>query len=527
MSSTSVSSDEKAGSAAYDKAPPPAPSRRPTSTQSTSFSTRTSTRPATEAANAAIKRKFYLRLLPLIFCLNLLLYIDKGTLGQSSILGIYTAADLDNARYADLNTFFYVGFAIGLVPMGIAINRLPVGKFVSGIVLAWAVVIGCHPLIKSFAGLAVLRSLLGFVESAVLPSIVVILNMYFTADEQMVLSNVWYIACSLSSVPAGFIAYGSLFYDNPNLGAWQLFYIIIAAVTVAYSAVVLFFLPDSPATARFLTLDQKVHAIRRLRVNGGVISTNVWKWSQFREAALDVETWFFVQHAFLNQIPNNLTSQYPLLIVDYGFTTFQSTLMSMAFCLPAILAQLGATWMMRRWKKNSIAWIMIIWYIPNTIGGILQLALPFENKAGLLVALYLAFTFCVPWVMGLAWASAASSGHTKKISQSIFFLFENVVSNFISPQLWQAKYLPRYYVPWAIQLVFGWVLAPLSVLALRYYLIAQNRKRAALLAARGEEAAGLAKIIEKDDDGNLVETVVDRSLLDLTDREDLSFVYPY
>lgn len=159
---------------------------------------------ATAAQDKALKRKLYLHILPLIFCLNLLLYIDKATLGQASILGIYEAANLDSAKYANLNTFFYVGFGVGLLPMGYLLNRLPVGRFVSAVVFSWAVVTGLHPASKSYAGLAVLRTALGFVESAVLPAIVIILNMYFTHEEQIVLANVWYIACSLSSIPAGF-----------------------------------------------------------------------------------------------------------------------------------------------------------------------------------------------------------------------------------------------------------------------------------------------------------------------------------
>ncbi|KAM0754439.1 hypothetical protein T439DRAFT_113798 [Meredithblackwellia eburnea MCA 4105] len=478
---------------------------------------------------ARVKRKFYFHLFPLIWCLNLLLYIDKQTLGQASILGIFDDAHLTNARYANLNTFFYVGFGVGLFPMGYWLQRLPVGKFVAGVVFSWSVVIGLHAASKSYAGLAVLRTLLGFVESAVLPAIVIILNMYFTREEQLVLSNIWYIACTASGVPAGFIAYGSLFYNkNDHLAPWQLFFVVLAALTFAYSVVLFFFLPDSPVKARFLTHEEKVHALRRLRVNGGAIETKVFKREQYIEALKDVKSWLFALHVFLNQIPNNLTNQFSLLFVDYGLTTFQSTLLSIAFALPALVAQLGATVMLKYCKKLGIARVAAIWYIPCFVGGVLQLSLPWENKKGLIVALYLAFMFATPWVMSLAWASASTTGHTKRIAQSQLFLFGYVVSNLISPQLWQAQYLPRYTVPWAIQLTFGWILAPLSLLLIRWYLVRENTKRAALLADQGGvENLKVGKIVSKDEEGNVKERIVDRGLLDLTDRQDLTFVYPY
>ncbi|KAK4701364.1 MFS transporter, ACS family, allantoate permease, partial [Phenoliferia sp. Uapishka_3] len=482
---------------------------------------------ATPAQNQRLKRKFYKTILPMIFFLNLLLYIDKSTLGQASILGIYEDAHLDNARYANLNTFFYVGFGVGLFPMGYLLQRLPVGRFVSGVVFSWAVVTALHPASKSYAGLAVLRTALGFVESAVLPAIVIILNMWFTHSEQMILSNVWYIACSAASIPAGFTAYGSLHYVNHTLHPWQLFFLCLAALTLAYSVFLFFFLPDNPVSARFLTTEEKVHTIRRLRVNAGAIETKVFKREQYIEALKDPKCWLFLLHIFLNQIPNNLGNQYSLLIVQYGFTTFQSTLMSIAFAAPAIFAQLGATAMLTYWKKNSIAWVILFWYVPNTIGGILQIALPWQNKAGLLVALYICNMFCVPWVMSLAWAAAACTGHTKRIAQTQMFLFGYVVSNLISPQLWQAKYLPRYIVPWTIQLVFGWILAPLVVLVIRWYLKRENKIRAALLATQGVTAdTGVGKVLEVGADGKVTERIIDKGMLDLTDRQDLSFVYP-
>ena len=66
-------------------------------------------------------------------------------------------------------TFFYVGFGVGLFPMGYLLQRLPVGRFVAGVVFSWAIVSGLHPASKSYAGLAILRTALGFVESGVLP----------------------------------------------------------------------------------------------------------------------------------------------------------------------------------------------------------------------------------------------------------------------------------------------------------------------------------------------------------------------
>lgn len=87
-------------------------------------------------------------------------------------------------------TFFYVGFGAGLWPTGYLLQRLPVGRYVAWTVVAWGIIIALHTPAKSYAGLAVLRTALGVVESGILPSIVIILNMWFTHAEQMILVNV-------------------------------------------------------------------------------------------------------------------------------------------------------------------------------------------------------------------------------------------------------------------------------------------------------------------------------------------------
>lgn len=61
-------------------------------------------------------------------------------------------------------------------------------------------------------------------------------------------------------------------------------------------------MPDNPAKARFLTTEEKVHVIRRLRVNGGAIETKVFKKHQYIEALKDPKSWLFVLDIFLNQV---------------------------------------------------------------------------------------------------------------------------------------------------------------------------------------------------------------------------------
>jgi len=58
-------------------------------------------------------------------------------------------------------------------------------------------------------------------------------------------------------------------------------------------------LPDSPTKAKFLTRDEKIIAIERLRANNQGTETKVWKWEQVWELVLDPKTYIWFSMLFL------------------------------------------------------------------------------------------------------------------------------------------------------------------------------------------------------------------------------------
>jgi hypothetical protein len=67
---------------------------------------------------------------------------------------------------------------------------------------------------------------------------------------------------------------------------------VLGAVTVLWGVILLIWLPDAPATARFLTPSQRVWATQRPQMVQRSFKTNKWSKEQFTEAMLDPKTWF-------------------------------------------------------------------------------------------------------------------------------------------------------------------------------------------------------------------------------------------
>ena len=62
--------------------------------------------------------------------------------------------------------------------------------------------------------------------------------------------------------------------------------------------------PDNQLNARFLTKEDQVLAIERIRMNQQGVGNKHWKMYQFKEALLDPLTWAFFSIALIADIPN-------------------------------------------------------------------------------------------------------------------------------------------------------------------------------------------------------------------------------
>lgn len=71
-------------------------------------------------------------------------------------------------------------------------------------------------------------------------------------------------------------------------------FLFCGLLTVAYSFVVFWLIPDSPMEAKFLSEREKVIATERLRANQMGIASQKWRWDHVLETALDIKTylWF-------------------------------------------------------------------------------------------------------------------------------------------------------------------------------------------------------------------------------------------
>lgn len=107
---------------------------------------------------------------------------------------------------------------------------------------------------------------------------------------------IWHAGNTMSNIISGFLAAGVLTNMDNILGlhAWQWFFLIEGAASIAVAAAGYFLLPSWPHNTKWLTKEESEMAQYRTQVsNGGLIEENGGTWEGLKEAAKDPFTWLF------------------------------------------------------------------------------------------------------------------------------------------------------------------------------------------------------------------------------------------
>lgn len=193
--------------------------------------------PLDPAVTAQLRRKIDWHIMPLMCLMYLMTFADKTTLGQSAVLGIIPGAHLNQNQFNWLGTIFYLGYLGFQYPQNLALQRFPVGKWISFNIFVWAVALLAHAVCKSFGALFTVRFVLGVCEGAITPGFMIVTSMFYTRDEQTKRVGYWFLMNGFAIIFLGFVGFGVLHTKTHNFMAWQWLMIITGGITLVTSVV--------------------------------------------------------------------------------------------------------------------------------------------------------------------------------------------------------------------------------------------------------------------------------------------------
>ncbi|MGC1397002.1 MFS transporter [Candidatus Binatus sp.] len=214
-------------------------------------------------ADAALS-KARRRLLPFLFVLYLVAYLDRINVGFAS-LQMNRELGLSESVFGLGAGLFFIGYSIFEVPSNLILARVGARLWIARIMISWGVVAMAMIAVRGAASFFALRFILGLAEAGFFPGVILYLTFWFPAREQARAVALFMTASALAGVIAGPVSGGLLeLHGLAGLSGWQWLFILEGLPAVILGVWVLRYLPEGPKDAAWLEVGERAALLMRL-----------------------------------------------------------------------------------------------------------------------------------------------------------------------------------------------------------------------------------------------------------------------
>jgi MFS family permease len=134
----------------------------------------------------------------------------------------------------------------------------------------WGTVSACTGAVQSFEGLVVCRLMLGFTEAAFFPGAIYLLSLFYTRQQLALRTAILYSGSQIGNAFGGLFALACLQLDGAHgLEGWRWLFIVEGAMTVGFAIIFALYMPNKPATMRWLDQQERDRVLYRLEMDKG------------------------------------------------------------------------------------------------------------------------------------------------------------------------------------------------------------------------------------------------------------------
>jgi sugar phosphate permease len=133
--------------------------------------------------NTIAKRR-WIRLIPIAFITYSLAYLDRANFGFATAGGMGKDLNITAATSSLLGALFFLGYFFFQIPGALYAANKSARKLIFWSLILWGALATATGLISNVGALIVIRFMLGVVESAVMPAMLIFLSRWFTKSER-------------------------------------------------------------------------------------------------------------------------------------------------------------------------------------------------------------------------------------------------------------------------------------------------------------------------------------------------------
>ena len=248
------------------------------------------------SGEAVIHRLFW-RLLPFLFLLYVVAYLDRINVGFAA-LQMKSQLNFSDAMYGAGAGIFFLGYFLFQVPSNMAMQRFGARRWIAVLMILWGGISASMMFVSSAKSFYTMRFLLGAAEAGFFPGVIYYLRNWFPAAVRARALALFIMAGPISGVIGGPIS-GALLglHRRGGLAGWQWLFLLEGIPAILLGFVAYIFLTDRPEKAKWLSSGDLAWLVSALRSDeiaapqeraapAGILSM---LWSLF----LDARVWGF------------------------------------------------------------------------------------------------------------------------------------------------------------------------------------------------------------------------------------------
>lgn len=198
-------------------------------------------------------RKVSVRLIPFLFVLYIVNYLDRINIGFAA-LSMNRDLALSSTAYGFANTIFYAGYVACEIPSNLLMARFGARAWLSRIMITWGLASAATMLAVDATSLYGARFLTGVFEAGFVPGVLLYLTYWFP-ESHRARANGWLmmaqpVAMAVGATVSGVILDGTQGFLG--LQGWRWLFLLEGAPAVILGVVAILYLTNRPDDARWL-----------------------------------------------------------------------------------------------------------------------------------------------------------------------------------------------------------------------------------------------------------------------------------
>ncbi|KAJ5624293.1 hypothetical protein N7510_000602 [Penicillium lagena] len=445
----------------------------------------------TEEEEKKVVRKIDLRVCTFACMTFFALQLDRGNIVQANSDNMLTDLGMTTNDYNTGQTIFYLTFLFAELPSQLISKWVGPDRWIPVQMVCWSLIASCQAFVKGRSGFFACRAMLGLFEGGFIPDTILFLSFWYKSKELPSRLSWFWVSYEATAIVGAFLAFGFLHIRGPDGGGgWRYLFAYEGLITGVIGIVAAFWMPASPTQTAgrfrgkgwFTEHEEKIMVNRVIRDDpskGGMHNRQAVTPKMLWHALCDYDMWVIYLLGLTWMVPTvPATSYITLELKALGFSTFQTSLLTIPAYVLFIVNLLFWTWVSERFNQRLLLGAVAeLWVLAALIG----LEVMPDSASAWSRWACISLVISMPYIHAVVVAITSRNAGTVRTRTVATALYNMAVqaSNIIGNNIYRTNDKPYYHVGNKVLIGLSvWSMA-LFVFS-KFYYIWRNKKNAAI-----------------------------------------------